>query len=308
MKDVHDAWFFAGLFAFVFLVWLATGGQSRPLAWSGPTLAQPNELGGGTYLQLPRAPFGIGNRSTNLGGSYGQGESPLKGIAFGSPSPSSGSVQLRPNVNNASSTYAQNEYLILSVPTTNKAVTISGWYLTSEITGKAGLIPKGTSVPTTGIVNAQKPIVLNPGQIALIFTGRSPIGTSFQENKCSAYLQSFQNFTPSFYGNCPDPLDELIAFYGPYYARDTSCVDYIKKLPSCETVLFPPDDLSSTCTAFVKKHFNYNGCINTHYKDADFLGNTWRVYLGLNDSMWRARNEVVKLLDANKRTIDAFAY
>jgi hypothetical protein len=194
------------------------------------------------------------------------------------------------------------------VPRDKKAVTISGWYLTSEITGKAGLIPYGARTPTSGIVNPEKPIVLNPGETALIYTGRSPIGTSFEENKCSGYLESFQRFVPSFYNNCPDPKTELMAFYGAYYARDVSCVDYVKRLPRCETVLFPPDELSGACKNFVKKYYSYNGCITAHYKDDDFYQGTWRVYLGLNDSMWRRQNEVVKLLDAGKRTIDAFAY
>ena len=318
MNEANDAWFFAGVFAFVFLLWLATGGPSRPISWAGPTLAQPEELGGGTYLQLPRASYGNGVGKFNASGTHAGndsyngpasfGSSALKGIVFGSPSPLSGSLNLRTRITNASSTDARNEYLQITIPKNNKAITISGWYLTSEITGKAAVIPSGTSIPTLGIVNTQQPIILEPGTTAYITTGRSPIGTSFRENKCSSYLEDFQDFEPSFYRNCPDPYSEFSTLYGPYYTRDTSCVDYVKRLPQCQTVLFPPDDLSTACKNFVKKHFSYNGCIATHYQDTDFFGNTWRVYLGMNDSMWRARNEVVKLLDASKRTIDAFAY
>ena len=56
------------------------------------------------------------------------------------------------------------------------------------------------------------------------------------------------------------------------------------------------------------KYFNYNGCVDAHKNDADFMGNTWRVYLGRSSSMWRTKNELVKLLDKDGKTVDAFSY
>ena len=56
------------------------------------------------------------------------------------------------------------------------------------------------------------------------------------------------------------------------------------------------------------QYLNYNGCVAAHKNDADFEGNTWRIYLGRYFSMWRTQHEVVKLLDINSKTVDAFSY
>lgn len=105
--EIHDAWFFIGVFVFIFLIWIATGGPLHPLAFTGPRLAQPGVLGGGTYLQLPRAPFSIGNTSVSLpGSSSGQGgydnsgnqetsiPTFIGGSVFGTPSPYRGIVRM----------------------------------------------------------------------------------------------------------------------------------------------------------------------------------------------------------------------
>ena len=60
MSDMHDAWFFIGVFVFIFLVWISVGGPTHPISFTGPTLSQPSPLGGGTYWQVPTAPFGVG--------------------------------------------------------------------------------------------------------------------------------------------------------------------------------------------------------------------------------------------------------
>lgn len=314
----HDGWFFVGIFAFVFLVWVATGGPSRPLSWAGPTLAQPQELGGGTYIQLPRSPFTVAGSHTSLPGSsdsrissythYSGGNS-LYGIAFGTPSLYRNLATLAHRVVNASSTNPNLEYLQLTIPNTvSTPLTISGWQLVSEVTGNAAIIPDGAPLPLLGKVSAVTPITLRAGDRASIFTGRSPIGVSFRENKCTGYLNSFQAFTPALTQRCPLPVDELVNYYGEYYVRDTSCLDYVKKLPRCGTVFFPKDDISDRCEQFVLTHLNYNGCVATHGTDADFNGTTWRIYLNATDALWRAKNDIIKLWDTSRKTIDAFSY
>src|SRR3989344_2824375 len=122
----HDAWFFIGVFVFIFLIWIATGGPLHPIAFTGPALAQPDVLGGGTYLQLPRAPFGVGGSNVVLpgsssGSSYGgsgsgtPAPSALGGTVFGAPSPYRNFVSLTTYVSSASSSNPANEYVQLSV-------------------------------------------------------------------------------------------------------------------------------------------------------------------------------------------------
>lgn len=316
----HDAWFFVGIFAFIFLVWIATGGPTHPLAFSGPSLAQPGALGGGTYLSLPTSGISIGSTEVHLPGSSNYGDSstnygsntPLptySGVTFGTPSPYRGIVSLTHYVSGAASSNPTNESITISVSrNAGVPVDLSGWTLESEATGNAAIIPKGTDVPTSGIVNPVQDIVLTPGQQAIAISGRSPIGASFRENKCIGYFANFQNFSPSLPLNCPDPRNELAQYSGATYVRDASCITYVDTLNRCEAVLTPPTTLSGSCQSFLVKYLNYNGCIEAHRSDADFDGTTWRIYLGRTTPLWRSAHEVVKLLDATGKTVDAFSY
>ena len=319
----HDAWFFIGIFVFIFLLWIVTGGPTHPLAFTGPTLAQPAELGGGNYLTLPRAPFGLGGSQIQLpgsssGSSYaGTGAngsvpaaSSLSGVDFGTPSTYRSLVTLGHYVSSAGASDPGKESIQLSVSqNAGTPIDLTGWTIESEATGNAAVFPKGTETPASGIVNEVQDIVLQPGDQAIIVSGRSPIGASFRENKCIGYFGQFQTFSPTLPQNCPAPDSELAAHYGDsYYVRDSACIDYVKTLSRCQAVLSPPSQLSGTCQNFLVKYLNYNGCVDAHKTDTDFLGTTWRVYLGRSDSMWRTKNEVVKLLDKSGKTVDAFSY
>jgi len=333
MGEMHDAWFFVGVFLFIFLIWVTTGGPLHPIAFTGPTLAQPQELGGGDYLSLPRAPFTIGGRTVSLPGSsngqadtytlsnYGSSNfsawSKQQGPAayspfFGTPSPYLNAVSIRDRVASASTT---NEYLEIRVPKdSNQSVNITGWILKSEVTIKSSIIPKGAGVLRPGTVPNLQDIVLQPGDRAIISTGSSPAGTSFRENKCVGYYSEFQDFYPPLSRGCPAASSELSAFYGPSLVYDPGCIDYTRTIGQCETAYFPPDTVSPSCKKFAQRYFNYNGCLAAHGDDADFSGNTWRVYLNRVNSrgktvpMWRSKHEVVRLLDTQGKTVAQFTY
>lgn len=328
----RDAWFFLGVFIFIFILWLTIGGPTRPLSFEGPTLRAPQQLGGGTYLEFPRAPYqtssylaqprvpGIGGGSSYSGGSSGTsggssgslgsniGSTTIKGVAFGSPSPYRNSISLSHHVSGAGSAKPENEYIQISVRQNGVPINLTGWTLVSETTGTASVIPSGSPLPSSGIINSVAPIVLLPGERAIISSGRSPIGASFKENKCIGYYDQFQNFSPSLPMNCPTPSSELATKYGPDYYRDAACVDYVSHISRCEAELSPPVTLSGACQTFLLTYLNYNGCVNAHSSDKDFIGTTWRVYLGRTNSMWRKNHEIVKLLDAQGKTVDAFSY
>lgn len=316
----HDAWFFVGVFVFIFLIWISTGGPTHPLAFTGPGLAQPQELGGGNYLSLPRAPFSLGNGTVTLPGSSDGGSSDgysvtptpasLSGVTFGTPSPYRGIVSLNHYVSGAGASDPSQESIEIYVSqSAGTPVDITGWTVQSEATGNSIVIPQGTETPSSGTINAAQDIVLTPGTKVAVVSGRSPIGASFRENKCIGYFSQFQKFSPALPQNCPSPTTELSSFYGEsYYVRDASCIDYVQTLSRCQAVLSPPVTVSGSCQSFLVKYLNYNGCVHAHQSDADFLGNTWRVYLGRTNSMWRTQHEVVKLLDKTGKTVDAFSY
>lgn len=314
----HDAWFFVGVFVFIFLIWIATGGPTHPLAFTGPTLAEPDTLGGGTYLSFPRAAGVIGSTDVSLPGSSSGGgavggstylPSLPVGSTFGEVSPYHGIVSMSHYVSGAGSLDPRNEYIQLQVAqNATVPVDLSGWTLESDATGNSIIIPKGTATPTSGTVNAAQDIILTAGNQAIIISGQSPIGASFRENKCIGYFSSFQKFSPSLPQNCPAPSSELSTFYGAGYIRDSVCIDYVNNLQRCQVALTPPTGATSACQSFVANYLNYNGCLTAHQNDADFEGDTWRIYLGRTNSMWRTEHEVVKLLDASGKTVDAFSY
>ncbi|MDO8593631.1 MAG: hypothetical protein Q7R59_01895 [bacterium] len=315
--EMHDAWFFIGIFVFIFLIWIATGGPLHPIAFTGPSLAQPGVLGGGTYLQLPRSPYGLGSANVSLPGSSSGGStqsnepapSSLGGSVFGPSSSYRSVVSLNHYVSGAGSSNPSNEYIELYVAQdAGTPVTISGWTLSSDATGSSITIPRGTEVPVSGTVNASQDIVITPGKRALLISGQSPIGASFRENKCIGYFSTFQQFSPSLPQNCPPPSDELSSYYGAGYIRDVACIDYTNKLSRCQVVLSPPTGVSVTCQNFLTQYLNYNGCLGAHQNDADFKGDTWRVYLNRTTSMWRTKYEIVRLTDATGKTVDAFSY
>ncbi len=312
---MHDAWFFIGIFAFIFLLWIATGGPSHPLAFSVPTLSGTPGTGSGSFISLPRAPFSIGGSGVSLPGSSNgastaqEPAAPAPGVPFGTPSPYRGLVSLSHYVSGAGSDPAQEEITLSVNSSASTPVDLSGWTLESQVTGNASVIPQGAETPTSGIVNAVADIVLEPGESADIISGRSPIGGSFRENKCIGYFGQFQKFSPMLPLNCPSASSELSSQYGDsYYIRDTSCIDYVSNLSRCEAVLSPPTTLSGACQSFLVKALNYNGCVQAHQNDSDFLGSTWRIYLGRTTPLFRSTREVVELLDKQGRTVDAFSY
>jgi hypothetical protein len=293
---------------------VATGGPTHPLSFAGPFLSEPSPLGSGTYIGLPRAPFSIGGSevallSPDAGGGFSSGLGTLSGVAFGTPSSYQGVVTLSHYVSGAGSSDPEHEYLQLSLSRSAPGpVSISGWELESAASGNAAVIPQGTEIPLSGTIQAIQPIVLAPGDSAVIDSGESPIGASFRENECTGYYGQFQPFFPPLPNSCPAPSDELKEFYGPDYIRDDACIEYVATINRCTLAISPPAGVTSACANFLENHLSYAGCVAGHQNDPGFKSTTWRVYLGRSTPMWRTKNEVVKLIDQNGNTVDAFAY
>lgn len=290
----------------------------RPVAITIPPSPQVSGVSPG----FPRAPYEIGDSRTVLRGPYENAANQhdhevralrpvptIVGGIFGPPSPYRDIVKINRNVFGAGSLNPKNEYIQLTVAHGNRApVNISGWTLVSDATGVVAKIPKGTEIPISGTVNALQDIIISPGERAIIVSGISPIGASFKENKCIGYFSSFQRFHPALPRNCPVPSSELPEHYGAGYIRDVACIEYVKTLSRCQPVLSPPPELTSACNDFLTKYLNYNGCIAAHKNDTNFSGDTWRIYLGRTSPMWRTKHEIVKLLDREGKTVDAFGY
>ncbi len=325
---MDDAYLFLGLFAFVFIIWVTTGGPSQPLSFAGPVLTTRISSNGISYSGgshfLPSTPgvSYINHRSGSLTlGTISEqvqqvsnrvnslSKKVTQTVAFGTPSPYRGKVFMNHYVTNADASNPSKEYITIRVAANATGpIDISGWHIKSGATGKSATIPRGTEVPRSGLINAIQPIEIAPGDRAIISSGSSPIGASFRENTCIGYFAQYQSFYPSLPLICPTPYNELKKFYGLDYIRDSACITYVRSLNRCTLVASPPVNMTSTCSAFLTNYLNYNGCVSAHQNDANFKGNTWRIYLGRNDSMWRKQYEVVKLLDAQGKTVDMFSY
>jgi len=202
----------------------------------------------------------------------------------------------------------QEEYLVLYANQTNTGpVSISGWQLRSSRTGRNVIIGSGVATALVGQPTSPSPIVLAPGDSAIISTGRSPVGISFRENKCTGYLSQFQTFTPALSSRCPNPQAEL-ASQRPDLANDQSCSFAIAGLPSCQALTQPPSNIPAECGTFMQEHFTYNACVTTHRTDADFAGTQWRVFLGQSAEFWNNSGDTVTVLDAEGKVVAATTY
>ncbi len=246
------------------------------------------------------------------------------------------SVEL--NMGNSSyETDALEEYITLSNIGENP-ITITGWHLKNAKdkrpfiqNGKTVVavadnvtIPSGTGFLSATGLNSLSPIILKTGESAIITTGyvgpRSDIPiVSFKENKCSGYLEKDADFTftPSLYSNCTEPRNEPGVEY-----LDTKCQDFIDGMSSCHIPKFETKDsegntcnncvdgisLSRSCIAYLKAHYNYQGCLANHGSDKDFEGKRWRVFLGNKFELWAEKRESISLFDQFGKLIDSRSY
>jgi hypothetical protein len=330
-----DFLFFLGVMVFFFVLWLAGGGPTNPISFSGPFITPVTGIGqtqvgygdtdwykGGINVtgslpsvRSPEIRGSVQNIEYQLG--YLQLESKRQAL-FSTPSPKRGTVTI--SGGNTSSTNPDQEYIMLQASSSNTdPVTISGWKLTSIATDKTATIPRGTKLPTAGTLNPSEDIMLYPGERAYVITGESPIGGSFAENMCTGYLEQNQDFYPSLGNRCPAPSDEFDKYFAGNPYKDNACYTLIRNTSSCVT----PEErsrISANCLNLIDSRLTYNGCVASHRYNSYFYSDVWRIYLGRteitrkNDSarkygdLWKDSREAIKLLDENGLTVDLYTY
>lgn len=242
--------------------------------------------------------------------------------------------------NARSATEANREYIVISANRRNDGpINISGWTLKND-TNRISYNYEGKAVrrralslrlPTSGITmfnpysanpGAKTPIILRPGQRAIILSGGVPsiglavIKDSFAVNKCFGYVQDQTSyaFAPSFSNRCPkdDDLPE-----GEYLSQN--CLSYINRRPSCHKPEFKDDsnygtcvdrycNLDSQCLAFIKNNYSYESCFNRHSRDEDFLVGEWRLFLNQVWELWPKKDETIFLYDSTGKLVDQLDY
>ncbi|MBI5456252.1 hypothetical protein HY969_00765 [Candidatus Kaiserbacteria bacterium] len=228
---------------------------------------------------------------------------------FGDPSPIFGSVRIAPAYSNTAGNTADSEFLVLEASLSNTAPTsLAGWSLQSALTGVRVSIPGAASPLRQGNVNSLVAATLDPGSVALVATGPSPVGASFRENICAGYLSDFQDFYPPLSLQCPTPASELPLTADNLKRYGDACFDYIERLPSCTFPTNVPTELSAECRSFLQNTLSYTGCAALHGNSLSFGTNTWRLFLRSDRPLWRDSHDAIRLLDAEGRTVDAYVY
>lgn len=201
-------------------------------------------------------------------------------------------------------TYPEKEYVEIEVVQPNLSGTdATGWMLENSQGEKAAL-GSVSNLPISGKVNAPEALKIKAGDHLLVSTGRSPIGVSFRVNKCSAYLEQFQDFVPPISGECPP-----VTFERSFSSLDSKCQIFTQGIHSCEANTRPlPSGVAGSCKAFLDSTVNYNGCVATHKNDSNFYLKEWRIFLGKGKELWAEPNDTVILLDDKGKLIDTLKY
>jgi hypothetical protein len=314
-----DGLLFIGIIVFIFIVWVAMGGPSRPLSFSGPFMTPQargtsTSTGSGFSLSHWGAGSGSGTTEQDLAkaqqGVVDLEENIVTSQQFGTPSVYHGLVSIRHSISPFMSDDPDKEYLSITVSThaPEAGVDITGWHVRGEAEGRSFSIPDGVNLPRTGRVNDEEPIVLAPGQTAIITVGDSPVGMSFRENMCTGYFDQFQDFSPSLSHACPYPSTDFNRFYLGDPKKLDACRAYINSVPRCSVPLNPPNNVGDDCNQFIDDHLNYNGCVDFHLGDQGFWGSEWRVFAGRDNDFFTKDHDTIKLLDGAGNTVDLLSY
>lgn len=320
--------------SFFFVLWLAGGGPTNPISFSGPfitpitNVGQTQEgYGEGAWVSGIRVDGNLPSvRNEEIRGSVASAESQLGSLQIlankekiiGVRSPLYGKVTITGG--NMAATNIDQEYLTLQVSSSvTNNVTLSGWRIESVATDKRATIGGGSSVPITGTVNENLPIVMQPGERAYLITGESPIGGSFRESICTGYLEDNQPFYPQLNNRCPLPADEFDKHFAGNAYKDNGCYELVRRTNACRT---PAEtrSISKNCITLINARLTYGGCVASHKYDAYFNTGTWRIYLDRseitrkNDStkkygeLWKSSRDAIRLVDENGLTVDLYTY
>ena len=218
-------------------------------------------------------------------------------------SPYSGSVQLEQS---AADKDLGNEYIQV-ISSDSELIDITGWTI-ENAAGKRVVIPPAADPYIQGVVNPVHDVMLSNSGRAYIYTGPSPLGVSFRENRCIGYLNGDQTFSPELSTDCPNPSEALPETTENLQRYGESCFAFINTVSACELVTTIPANLSPDCISFLARTYSYNGCVSVHQSDADFPDHTWRLYLALGTELWNNQHDVLRLYDVHGLLVSEVTY
>lgn len=210
-------------------------------------------------------------------------------------------VQIKRIKPNASS--FRKDYLILE-NTSQEPIGIDNWTIKTRL--EEVIIPQAISkLKHPFSTEDYSSLNLAPNEEAIISTGLSPIGVNFRTNQCTGYLSQDSRFFPSLDKDCPR-LDE-----SEYRHFKKTCRDFIEDLDRCEV----PDysgrleiQSDGECTLFLTQKFNYKQCYLDHYREVNFFGEEWRIFLNKSVDVFGNDSDEIILKDRNGLVVDRYSY
>lgn len=188
----------------------------------------------------------------------------------------------------------------------DKPVHITSWQIWSVATGNRRTIGQGSLYPQSNGNSPLVPIILEPGERAVVYSGTSPVKTSFKPNICLSYLNTFNNFPRGVGTRCPDPEDVLLPL--PFFDRNDECQDFIERMPSCK---IPRDDdfplgITKECKSHIQNGVGYDNCVDLRARDEDFFLRDWFVYFDSPSKLYKDRDEKILLFDEKGLLVDSY--
>lgn len=185
------------------------------------------------------------------------------------------------------------------------AVSLDGWTIESRRSGRVA-IPKAEALP---FIDADAgPIVLLPGEEALITSGATTFGRSFRENSCTGYFAQNHSFTPSLASCTAVPFDARDLLDRGY---NSDCVDFVRGIARCRIPTIPFEKsarIGNACIEYVTDTYSYAGCVARFRDSGGFFKKTWRAFLNQPSSLYDSRHDRVIVRDSEGLTVDEFEY
>jgi hypothetical protein len=208
-----EGFFFLGILGFFFILWAYSGGPTRPISYAGAYITPITNVG---QTQVGYGPkFTLGG-SLTLPGVAVTGGTHSPNTSVQNNSPYASVITLSHATGAVFGTAAKEGFIQISVASSaGKDIDVTGWKLSSSATGASATIPTGALVMHLNAKNTQQEILLHPGDQAGIADGASPVGTSFEENKCLGYVNQNQSlYNPCVAGH----VNEAGFLTGNWYA------------------------------------------------------------------------------------------
>lgn len=299
---MSDLAFYSLAVLFIFVAWVYTGGPNKPFSFSGPFITPITDVG---QTQVGYGDSNIPFNHYDNGSTWGN----TKDTSIPASQRSARTGEVRISSGNLNSTDTRSEYLVLRSDSSSD-VSITGWRLVAAKAGVNVTIPSGTLIAQKGGVLSRNltSIVLKPNTEAYVSTGVSPVENSFQETKCTGYLNANNAFNPFLSSRCPAPIDDLKEEYGGNATLYDKCSSYVNSIGSCRVPNADGTDIPNSCRNFVEGRLNYDGCLSAHRSDDDFTGDRWRIFLDERHELWRNSGDTITLLDANGKIVDQYSY